>query len=58
VAPELAAQRADLGWRAICNDYGIGTIALGANHRRLTSRPEILRVIETLSRKLRKKKSK
>jgi len=58
VALELAAQLADVNCRAIGEHYGIGATALGANRRRPTSRREILRVIETLSRKLRKKKSK
>jgi len=51
VALELAAQLADLSCRAIGEYFGIGATAMGANRRRPTSRPEILRVIRTLSRK-------
>jgi len=58
VALELAGQLTDLRCRVTGNHSGIGATALRANRRRLTSRPEILRVIETISRILRKKKSK
>ena len=53
--PELAAQLADMNGRAIGEHFGIGATAVGANRRRLTSRPDALQVVETLGRKLRKK---
>ena len=58
VAVELAAQLADMSGRAIGEHYGIGATAIGANRGRLASRPDVLQVVETLGRKLRKKKSK
>jgi len=58
VAVELAAQLADLSGRAIGEHYGVCANAIGANRRRLAARPEVLQVIETLGRKLRKRKLK
>ena len=56
-AVELAAQLADISNRAIGEHYRVGATAVGANRRRLVSRPDVLKVVETLSRRLRKKKS-
>ncbi len=58
VALELAAQLADLSGRAIGDHYGVCANAVGANRRRLATRAEVLRVIETLVRKLGKRKRK
>jgi hypothetical protein len=58
VAVELAAQLADASGRDIGAHYGIGATAVGANCRRLASRPDVLQVIERLGRQLRKKKIK
>ena len=58
VAVELAAQLADLSGRAIGEHYGICANAVVANRRRLATRPEVLQVIETLGRRLRKRKLK
>jgi hypothetical protein len=58
VAVELAAQLADLTGRAIGEHYGICAAAVGANRRRLATRPEILQVIEMLGKKLRRQKVK
>jgi putative transposase len=55
VAVELAAQLADISGRAIGEHFGIGATAVGANRRRLASRPDALQVVETLGRQLRKK---
>ncbi|MGO9468072.1 MAG: hypothetical protein ACLQVF_28400 [Isosphaeraceae bacterium] len=55
VALELAAQLADLSGRAIGDHYGVCANAVGANRRRLATRAEVLQVIETLVRKLRKR---
>ena len=55
VAVELAAQLADLSGRAIGEHYGMCASAIGANRRRLAMRPELLQVIETLGRRLRKR---
>ena len=56
VALELAAQLADLSGRAIGDHYGVCANAVGANRRRLATRTEALQVIETLVRKLGKRK--
>ena len=56
VALELAAQLADLSGRAIGDHYGVCANAVGANRRRLATRTEVLQVIETLVRKLGKRK--
>jgi len=56
VAVELAAQLADMSSRAIGEHYGIGATAVAANHRRLTTRPDVLKVVETLAAQLRAKK--
>ena len=58
VAVALAAQLADLTGRAIGEHYGICATAVGANRRRLATRPDVLQVIETLGRKLRRQKLK
>ena len=42
--------------RAIGAHYGFGATAVGANRRRLMSRPDILQVVETLGRELRKER--
>jgi REP element-mobilizing transposase RayT len=58
VAVELAARLADLTNRAIGEHYGIGAAAVGANHSRLANRPDVLQIVDTLARQLRKKKVK
>jgi len=58
VVVELAEQLADLSGRAIGEHYGICANAVVANRRRLAARPELLQVIETLSRKLQSRKLK
>ena len=55
VALELAAQLADLSGRAVGEHYVMCASAIGANRRRLAMRPELLQVIETLGRRLRKR---
>ena len=55
VAVELAAQFAEMSGRAIGEHYGIGATAIRANRERLASRPDVLQVIETLGRQLRKR---
>jgi hypothetical protein len=54
----VAAQLADLSGRAIGEHYGIRANAAVANRRRLATRPEVLQVIVTLGRRLRKRKLK
>ncbi len=56
VAVELAAQLADLSGRALGAHDGTCANAVGANRRRLATRPKLLQVIETLRRKLRERK--
>jgi hypothetical protein len=56
VAVELAAQLADLSGRAVGEHYGMCANGVGANRRRLATRPEVLQVVESLGRKLRKRK--
>ena len=46
VTVELAAQLADMSGRAIGEHYAIGATGLGANRRRLVSRPDVLQVVE------------
>ena len=58
VAVELAAQLADLSGRAVGEHYGMCANGVGANRRRLATRPEVLQVVETLGRKLRRRKLK
>jgi len=58
VAVELAAQLADMSGRAIGEHYGIGATAVAANHCRLTTRPDVLKLVETLAAQLRTKKRK
>jgi len=58
VAVELAAQLADMSGRAIGAHYGIGATGVGANRRRMASRPDVLQVVEALGQRLRKKKQK
>ena len=58
VAMELAAQLADLSGRAIGAHYGVCANAIGANRRRLATRPAVLQVIETLRRELRRQEVK
>jgi hypothetical protein len=58
VAVELAAQLAGLSGRAMGAHYGVCAAAVGANRRRLATRPEALEIIDTLGRKLRKWKLK
>jgi len=58
VAVELAARLADLSRRAIGAHYGICAHGVVANRRQLATRPELLQVIETLGRTLRKQKLK
>ena len=58
VAVELAAQLADLSGRAIGARYEMCANGVGANRRRLATRPEVLQVIDTLGRKLRRRKLK
>ena len=58
VAVEVASQLADMSGRAIGEHYGVGATAIGANRRRLASRPDVLQVVETIGKKLGKKKSK
>jgi hypothetical protein len=54
----LAARLADASGRAIGLRYGIGAAAVGAIHRRLTDRPAVLQVVESLARELRKTRTK
>jgi len=57
-AVELAARLADMSHRAIGVRYGIGPAAVGAIHRRLQDRPDVLQVVESLARKLGKTRTK
>ena len=52
----VGTKLADLSGRAIGDHYGVCANAVGANRRRLATRGEVLQVIETLVRKLRKRK--
>ncbi|MGO9114594.1 MAG: hypothetical protein ACLP9L_35710 [Thermoguttaceae bacterium] len=52
VAVESAARLAEMSGRLIGEHYGIGAAAVGANHRRLADRPEMLQVVDTLTRQL------
>ena len=54
----LASRLVDVTGRAIGEHYGIGSSAVGAIHRRLADRPEILQVVDLLARKLRNKRIK
>ena len=58
VAVELAAQLADMSGRDIGAHYGMGATGVRANRGRLASRRDVLQVIETLGRQLRKTKRK
>jgi hypothetical protein len=58
VAVELAAQFADMSSRAVGEHYGMGATAVAENHRRLTGRPELLKIVQTLAARLRTKKRK
>jgi len=58
VAIELAAQLADMSGRAIGEHYGIGAAGVGANHRRVAARPDVLRIVETLAQELRRTRRK
>jgi REP element-mobilizing transposase RayT len=55
VAVALASRLAEANGREIAQHYGIGSSALGAIHRRLATRPEVLEVVEDLARGLRKR---
>jgi hypothetical protein len=54
----LAARLSDLSGRAIGAHCGIGAAAVGAIHRRLADRREVLKVVERLAKQLCKRKSK
>lgn len=54
VAVDLAARLSGLSGRQIGRHYGIGPSAVGAIHERLAVRPELLQVVEKLTRQLRK----
>ncbi len=58
VAVELAARLAGMSGRAIGLHYGIGAAAVGAIHRRLADRPDVLQVVESLTQQLRKTRTK
>jgi hypothetical protein len=47
-AVELAVRLADLSGRAVGEHYGISSTAVGAIHRRVADRPEVLAVIERI----------
>lgn len=57
-AVELAARLADVSHRAVGVRYGIGAAAVGAIHRRLQDRPDVLQAVESLARKLGKTRTK
>jgi putative transposase len=57
-AVELAARLADMPGRAIGVRYGISAAAVGAIHQRLAGRPDVLRVVESLSQQLLKARTK
>jgi hypothetical protein len=58
VAVALASRLANLSGRTIGENYRIGSSAIGAIHRRLAERPEVLKIVESLVAQLRWKKTK
>jgi hypothetical protein len=58
VAVELAVRLADTSGRAIGVRCGIGAAAVGAIHHRLAGRADVLQVVESLARQLRKIRTK
>ena len=57
VAVALASRLADVSGRAIGLHYGIGSSAIGAIHRRLAGRADVLEAVESLAQQLLKKKA-
>ena len=58
VAVAVASRLANLSGCRIGQHYGIGSSAIGAIHRRLADRPDALEIIESLTRQLRRKRTK
>ncbi len=58
VAVALASRLANLSGRTIGQHYAIGSSAIGAIHRRLADRPEALKIVESLTKQLRRKRTK
>ncbi len=58
VAVALASRLANLSGRTIGQHYEIGSSAIGAIHRRLADRPEALKIVESLTTQLRRKRTK
>jgi len=54
----LAARLAEESGRQIEQHYGIGSAAIAAIHRRLAGQPDAMDAVESLARRLRKKKTK
>ncbi len=57
-AVALASRLANLSGRLIGQHYGIGSAAIGAIHRRLADRPDALEIVESLTKQLRRKRTK
>jgi len=57
VAVALAARLANVTCRAIAEHYGVGSSAVAAIQRRVAGRPEVMAVVESLSRQLAKKRT-
>jgi len=57
VAVALAARLANATCRAIAEHYGVGSSAVAAIGRGMADRPEVLAVVETLSRQLRNRRT-
>ena len=58
VAVELAVRLADLTGRAVGQKYGISSTGVGAIHRRIVNRPELLVIADKLETRLQKRTAK
>ena len=57
-AVALASRLANMSGRLVGEHYGIGSAAIGAIHRRLADRPDVLEIVESLSKQLRNRRIK
>ncbi len=57
IAVALAVRLAYVTRRAIAKHYGVGSSAVAAIQRRMAGRPEVMAVVESLSRQLAKKRT-
>ena len=58
VAVELAVRLADLSGRAVGEHFGISSTGVGAVHRRMADRPEVLAIVDQLATSLQKRRRK